>query len=228
MANKRLVKKPVVFFDFDNTITMFDVLDDMLVKFSINDNWKKLEDEWKEGKIGSRECLKGQVEGVGITRKALDKYLSGIKIDPYFPKLVKLLNARGIKTFILSDNFEYILNKVLKDNEIKGLDVYANRLSITGGRLKPTFPITNEACGDCAHCKQTSLLKNTNIDSTSFYIGDGRSDICASQSADVVFAKGYLKNYCKKKKISHIPFNELKSVYKYFENVPDGKYRSLR
>lgn len=217
MAKKKTFKKPVVFFDFDNTITTFDILDDMLIKFSRNTDWLALEKKWKQGKIGSKECLKGQVEGISITKSALDEYLAGVEIDPYFKKLIGLLKSRKIKTFILSDNFGYMLKKILKNNKMSNLNIYANRLNISGDRLTPVFPLTNETCGDCAHCKKTSLLKNTAVDSQSVYIGDGRSDVCASRSADLVFAKGYLKSYCRKQRLSHIPFNGLKSVYEYFQ-----------
>ena len=78
----------IVFFDFDNTITTIDVIDDMLERFSGDDGWKDLEEKWKREEIGSRECLKGQVEGIGIDKEKLDNYLSTIKIDPYFKKLL--------------------------------------------------------------------------------------------------------------------------------------------
>ncbi len=234
MTKAAQLKKPVIFLDFDNTITMFDVLDDMLTRFSRNDNWLKLEEKWKNGEIGSRECLQGQVEGMAITKKALDGYLAGIKIDPSFKKLMALLKSKKIAAFILSDNFEYILKRILKNHGIGDLSIYANKLNISGERLRPSFPLTNESCGalrlrsgrrpellskdgDCAHCKRTSLLKNVDGGSTSIYVGDGKSDVCASQSADIVFAKGYLRDYCKTRRLSHIPFKDLKDVYEYFK-----------
>jgi len=211
-----LLKKPVIFFDFDNTITTFDILDDMLARFSRDDKWMALEDRWNNGEIGSRECLKGQVEGIAITKKALDKYLSGIELDPFFAKLVKFLGSKGIRIFILSDNFEYTLKKILENNGIEKMSIYANSLKIEGDRLWPGFPLTNASCGDCAHCKKTSMLSNAAVDSTSVYIGDGRSDICAAEAADMVFAKGYLKDYLKKKRLPHLPFEDLEDVYDYF------------
>ena len=211
------LKEPVIFIDFDNTITTIDVLDDMLMKFSRNDNWMKLEERWQNGEIGSRECLKGQVEGIGLTIEALDDYLATIEIDPSFKDLIKLLKSRNVKMFILSDNFEYILDRVLKNNGISDLKIYANRLEIIGDRLIPTFPLTNEDCGGCAHCKKTTLLGNVGVNSTAIYIGDGRSDVCATQSADMIFAKDYLKDYCKAKKLTHVPFKGLKDVCEYFQ-----------
>jgi 2,3-diketo-5-methylthio-1-phosphopentane phosphatase len=217
------ITEPVVFFDFDNTITTFDVLDDMLTKFSRDDNWIKLEEDWKGEKIGSGECLKGQVEGMGMTKEALDEYLSGVKIDPYFGKIVELLKAKNIKTFILSDNFDYILKRILDDNGLRDLRIYSNSLKIDGDHLITGFLFSDKTCGDCAHCKRTSLLKNIDNNSTSIYVGDGRSDVCVSEVADIVFAKGYLKGYCENNGISHIPFEGLKEVYGHFQNLPAGR-----
>lgn len=211
-------KKYIVFFDFDNTISKVDVIDDMLERFSKDDKWVKLEEKWKSGKIGSKECLKGQVNGIRITKKDLDAYLDGIEIDPYFKKLLKLLRSNKIKTYILSDNFGYILKTILKSNGIDGIPVRSNRLKISGDRLSPSFPFSDNDCGDfCGHCKRSSLRKLSKKNKTIVYIGDGRSDICPAKASDVVFAKATLLEYFKSKKLGHIPLNNLNDVYKYFE-----------
>jgi 2-hydroxy-3-keto-5-methylthiopentenyl-1-phosphate phosphatase len=210
--------KYVVFFDFDNTITSFDVIDDMLERFSKDDRWIALENKWKKGRIGSRECLKGQVEGIRISRKELDSYLHRVKLDPYFKKLAGFLRSKKIKTVILSDNFDYILKTVLTSNGVNRLPVYSNRLRLVKDRLIPSFPLTQKACdGTCGHCKNRSMRKIAGKGNTLIYIGDGRSDICPARAADIVFAKDALKDYFKSKKLDYIPIRNLGTVYKYFK-----------
>ncbi|MDP2912702.1 MAG: MtnX-like HAD-IB family phosphatase [Candidatus Omnitrophota bacterium] len=216
MSDKNAARRRVVFFDFDNTITTRDVLDDLIGRFSGDDKWMEFEKKWKKGEIGSMECLKGQMKGVRITKSALDRYLSTIKIDPYFKKLVKFFHSHGIKSVILSDNFDYILNTILSNNGIGAPEIFSNRISLRGGRLIPAFPYSNKDCGDCAHCKKTSLEANAAEGVRSVYIGDGLSDVCASGGADTVFAKDYLKSYFKEKGLPHIPIKNLKDVYEYF------------
>ncbi|MBL7070141.1 MAG: hypothetical protein ISS27_01560 [Candidatus Omnitrophica bacterium] len=63
------------FFDFDNTITGFDVLDDLVKRYSINKKWQFFERAWKNGSIGSRKCLQEQLRVVRITRAGLKMYL---------------------------------------------------------------------------------------------------------------------------------------------------------
>lgn len=213
MASSNLV----VFFDFDNTITTIDVIDDMLGRFSEDERWKELEGKWQREEIGSRECLKGQVEGIKIARKRFDDYLATVKIDPYFKKLLKFLKSHDIPALIVSDNFEYIIKSILKRNGISGIDIYSNRINFSGGRLNPDFPFTNEACGDCANCKKERVLSTRKGGALAVYIGDGRSDLCAARESDIVFAKDYLKDTMKKERRPHVPIDGLKDVYDYFQ-----------
>ena len=62
MAKKTNNNNHVVFLDFDNTITSYDVFDNMLERFAKSQGWVALEKNWKEGRIGSRECLAGQMD----------------------------------------------------------------------------------------------------------------------------------------------------------------------
>ncbi|MCX5678647.1 MAG: MtnX-like HAD-IB family phosphatase [Candidatus Omnitrophica bacterium] len=215
--NDKKIKNCVVFFDFDNTITEIDVLDDMLERFSRDDKWMQLEEEWRLGKIGSRECLDGQMRGIRLARERLDKYLTTIKIDPFFKKILKLCGSKKIKTVILSDNFEYILKGILKNNDIEGLDVYCNSLKMLEDVMIPSFPHSDKKCGGCAHCKSKNMLANVKAGFTSIYIGDGLSDLCPSRKAKLVFAKSSLKEHLKAEKVPHVPFDDMKDVYEYLK-----------
>lgn len=209
--------KLTVFLDFDNTISKFDVFDGLLLNFAKDDRWRELEEKWKRGKIGSKECLAGQLKSIRATGDKLDRYLSKVRLDRYFKRLLKLLHSRGAKTVILSDNFDYILRRILKSNGIKGLKIYSNKLKFRQGRLIPRFDFTDKYCGKCAHCKKNSLFANAGKGSKTVYVGDGLSDTCPSGYADLVFAKEDLLKYCKRNKIPCIPYKELKDVYEYFK-----------
>ncbi len=206
----------IVFFDFDNTITTKDVIDDMLARFSVDQHWEKLEKEWKNGRIGSRKCLSGQMRGIRIKKNRLDSYLASVKIDPYFKRLLRLFKDSGIKVIILSDDFNYILKKVFAHHGIRNIKILANKLCFRGEKLFPRFPFSNKACYRCAHCKKKNLLENSPKSSIIVYIGDGQSDACAAACADLVFAKKGLLKHLKEKRKKAILFKGLREVYAYF------------
>ena len=210
-------KNFIVFFDFDNTITSIDVIDDMLGRFSGDDKWKDLEKRWQRGRIGSLECLKGQVEGIRVDKETLDNYLSKVKIDPYFKKLLQFFGSRDIPVLIVSDNFDYMLKGILRQNNIPNMEIYCNKVDISGDRLKPSFPFSKSKCGDCANCKKNHILSKRKDGMTAVYIGDGKSDVCASKASDMVFAKGYLKELFEEEGLPHVAIDDLKDVYEYFQ-----------
>jgi len=215
-----------VFFDFDNTITRIDTLDDIIERFSINDKWKALEKKWVEGKIGSRECLKGQLQSVRISKRDLLKYLRKIKVSNYFKKLIPLLKKHRAGPVILSDNFHFIIEAILRNNGVKRVQVCANQLKLREDRLIPSFPHTNSDCWKCAHCKTKNLSKGKINSKITIYVGDGFSDICPAKSADIVFAKGSLLKHFRKNHLACRQFKDLKEVYNYFEWAYDSKSKN--
>lgn len=209
----------MVFFDFDNTITPFDILDNIIERFSVNKNWVVFEQDWKKGKIGSRVCLEGQLRSVRVSRKDLFAYLARIKIDPHFSELFAMLKREGLRPIILSDNFSLIVNFILKNNGICGVPVYANGLKFSKNRLIPNFPYFNHYCLTCAHCKKKNLLKKDIKNKIIMYVGDGLSDICPAEYADIVFAKGRLLEYFRKKRRLCVAFKNLEDIYEYFRGL---------
>jgi len=210
-------KKCIIFFDFDNTIATCDVFDNMLLLFSRDDRWVELEKRWRSGKIGSKTCLEGQLRGMDLDKKSLDAYLPKIKLDPYFKRLYRFLQAKKVKTVVLSDNFDYILNRVLKMNGIKKLKVYANKLSFPRDKVITDYPFKNKDCQICAHCKTKNILAKSPKGSIIIYVGDGASDACPAKYANLVFAKDNLLRHLKDSKLDYISFHNLKDVVTYLK-----------
>jgi 2-hydroxy-3-keto-5-methylthiopentenyl-1-phosphate phosphatase len=212
-------KKCIVFFDFDNTIATCDVFDNMLLLFSKDDRWVELEKKWKSGKIGSKTCLEGQLRGMDLSKKSLDAYLPKIKLDPYFKPLYKFLLAKKVKTLVLSDNYDYILNRVFKINRINKLKVYANKLNFIKDKVVTDYPYKAKDCQICAHCKTKNLQAQAPKDSAIIYVGDGESDTCPAKHAQVIFAKDHLLRHLKENKpdLDYMAFHNLKDVFIYLK-----------
>ena len=206
---------------------MGDVLNEMIERYSIRDDWMVFEKAWVLGEITTKECLTGQLNGVRISRQELIKYLRTVQIDPYFSKLVDFVKIKGIESCIVSDNFEPFIQIILENKGIKNFPIFANHLKFYRDRLFPSFPHQNPDCSFCAHCKKVHFMNDTHSkDNPIIYIGDGRSDICAAKEADIVFAKDTLLEYFKKHDLACIEFFDLAVVYEYL-NERTHKLASL-
>ena len=117
-----------VFFDFDNTITPFDVFDNIVETFAVDKEWIKYESAWKRGEIGSMDCLSGQLKSVKVDKRNLEKHLAKIKVDPHFKKILALLKSSGISPVIVSDSFQHFLEFILKNNGIGPVKIYSNQI----------------------------------------------------------------------------------------------------
>jgi 2,3-diketo-5-methylthio-1-phosphopentane phosphatase len=207
-----------IYFDFDNTITEFDVLDDIIRRFSLNDDWKQAEAAWEAGEIGSRECLERQLAQVRVTAAALEDYLDSIKVDPAFGPIIDLARAHQIEPVIVSDSFGGIIDRVLANNGVNGLKVWANDLRLEGDRPILAFPSFHSICSACANCKTSHLLKrNRPIGLKKIYVGDGRSDICPAGFCEILFAKDSLLEHYRAIRKDCVPFDHLGTVYLHLQ-----------
>jgi 2,3-diketo-5-methylthio-1-phosphopentane phosphatase len=210
-----------VYFDFDNTITEFDVLDDIIQRFSVNDDWKRIELAWEAGQIGSRECLERQLAQVRISKAALRDYLATIKVDPAFRSIIDWLRDREVeRVMILSDSFSAIIAGILENNGIAGLTICANEMQLDGDRPVLSFPYYNSICSRCANCKTSHLFRRGRPEGTQkVYVGDGLSDACPASFCEILFAKDKLLKHYSGIRKDCIPFQDLSTVYSHLRTL---------
>src|SRR5215468_3719781 len=99
---KNPVSQWTILCDFDGTIAVDDTSDTLLECFG-RPGWEKLENDWRAGRIGSRDCMGGQVALLDMSRAELDSHLAERVIDPAFAAFVKAVHASGTHLEVLSD-----------------------------------------------------------------------------------------------------------------------------
>ena len=208
----------MIFMDFDNTITCVDVLDAVIERFSINQDWMAYEEAWKAGRIGSRECLEAQLRSVRVTRRELEGYVREIPLDPFFLRFLQTLREKKILFMIVSDSFSFIIKTILRHHGVRRTPVFANELRFEKDRITPSFPYASKDCSRCAHCKKIHLLAHA--DKTRIYIGDGLSDVCPALEADKIFAKDSLLAHLKAEGKSCTDFHDLGEVCEFIDELP--------
>lgn len=207
------MKNKVVICDFDGTITKQDTINLFLQKYT-GDAWLKAEQEWLEGKIGSRECMQAQFELIGrLSRGDIDCFLNSVDIDEYFPEFYKKASEQGLEIVIVSDGFNLFIEKILENHTIEGIKIFTNTMRYQNSRFFMEFPNANPFCkrasGTCK-CSVIDYLKT--VYENVIYVGDGISDTCVCSKADVLFAKNKLLKYCEEHKIPYTGYNSFYEV----------------
>jgi 2-hydroxy-3-keto-5-methylthiopentenyl-1-phosphate phosphatase len=190
--------------DFDGTISVEDVTDALLDRFA-SPEWEVLERDWRAGRIGSAECMAGQVALLDASREEIDEHLATLRIDPAFPQFVEAALSTGATLHVVSDGLDYAIHAILKRYRLEQLPVLANRLVQAGPRRwKLETPFFDPCCRvGSGHCKCASAVREHNRHHRVLLIGDGASDFCAAGEADYVFAKHRLIEHCRHAGIPH-------------------------
>jgi len=207
--------------DFDGTIALDDTTDTLLERFG-QPGWERLESDWRAGRIGSRDCMAGQVALLDMSHDELDAHLAERAIDPSFAEFVRIAQAGGTHVEVSSDGLDYAIRSVLGRHGLGWLPITSNRLEPAGERRwRLEFPNASPACrvasGTCKCMRARATRKRVLL------IGDGASDFCVAEAADFVFAKGRLIAYCIEKGIAHAPVLGFADVIAQLPALIEGK-----
>ena len=209
------MESTALFLDFDNTVTIGDVLDAVIERFSVTERWRSWEAAWKRGDLSTSECLSLQIGDLRVDADELIRFVSDTPIDACLPDIVDLCRAKGIPLFVVSDNFSVIVRAILKRSSLGGVTFFANELLFDGNKPTARFPHANPRCRRCAHCKAVHFTRFASH--RKIYVGDGLSDLCPAEAADLVFAKDALANHLATAGIPFMPFANLGDVLRYLE-----------
>jgi len=215
---------PALFFDFDNTVTLGDVLDRVIERYSASESWRDWEAEWQAGRISTPECLRRQLGDLRVSPEELHRFMSNVDVDPAFPRIVVWAAAHGADLCILSDNFSPLIHAILDHQGLTTVPVFANEFVFMAGRLEARFPFRDPACPRCAHCKAQHLRVAERR--PRIFVGDGLSDVCPSLVADVVFAKDSLAADLDRRDVPFRHYETLDDVLRYLEEHHGGRCRS--
>jgi 2-hydroxy-3-keto-5-methylthiopentenyl-1-phosphate phosphatase len=222
-------QKPILFLDFDGTISSRDAVDAILETYA-DPKWLIFEADWRAGRIGSRDCLHAQMSLVRASRKQIDALLDDIGIDEDLVALLEMCAMQNIPAHIISDGFDYCIRRILSGAGkrvaalLRGGRVCAGHLESRGRLWRTEFPFFQQTCGHgCATCKPAVMRLLNETSAPAVFVGDGLSDRYAVESADLVFAKDGLASYCSANSIAHTSFQNLGDVAAHLDRWLSGR-----
>jgi 2,3-diketo-5-methylthio-1-phosphopentane phosphatase len=223
-------RRPVVFLDFDGTISSVDVIDAILERHASRE-WLRIEEDWRAGRIGSRQCLAEQMALVCATPAAMHELLDDVGMDAGFVPLLDACASPRIPVHIVSDGFDYCIRRILSrlpehlGHLTRGITVACSHLEpAADGRWRTAFPFYPDECVHrCATCKPAVMGAFAPSTALSVYVGDGLSDQYAAAEADVVFAKKSLARHCAAQGVAYRPYDDLADVAEYVRTLMNDR-----
>ncbi len=212
-------KKALVLSDFDGTISRVDVGDGILGRFAQKCR-EAIDREVVKGNMGSREAYEKIAPMVRVDAGRLRAYvLKCSAIDPFFVRFYRLAGKKGVDVKIVSDGLDFYIRAILEKHRLGEIEFYSNTVVFgENDALTFDFPRANALCGRCGTCKSRILHEHRLMYERIIYVGDGHSDICPSQYADLVFAKGELLKKCRRESaVPYRAFHDFREVSEYLK-----------
>ena len=212
--------------DFDGTISVEDLIDSLLDRFG-RPGWEVLEQDWRAGRIGSRECMAGQVALLQMTRAELDAHLAGLWIDHAFPGFVAKVRELDMPIRVVSDGLDVAIRRILTRYGLDDLPLSANHLAPAEPpqQWQLTSPFQADSCRS-GTCKCACVARARTSGARTLLIGDGASDFCAADRVDFVFAKHRLVEYCRASGIPYVPITGFEDALDLLPRLLDGSLAS--
>lgn len=220
---KKNINDYIIFSDFDGTISIQDVNDELFKSFG-GKPAKIIENKFKNNIISEREALKMHYNNLNISKNNFEFFIkNSIKLDPYFNEFYKYIKKNNVNFAIISGGFLEYIKILLKQEKIEYKEkIYANNIDFKYGNLRPLFLHDIKECevihGPCGNCKYKLLQDIT--DKKIIYIGDGLTDRCVTKISNYLFVKknSLLEYYCRKNNIEYISFNSFKEIKMVLDN----------
>lgn len=202
-----------VWVDFDGTVAREDVTDAVLRRFAAPE-WEAIEAAWRAGEIDAAACMRRQIALVEASAEELDAFLDGLEIDRGFAKFASWCRDSGVPLAVASDGVEYFAQRILARHGFAELPVFANRLVLDAGRYALRHPWREDDCRAGAGVCKCAVAGGRGWTSRYplVYVGDGRSDRCVAERADLLFAKGELARYCAARGLAYRPWTSFEDV----------------
>ncbi|MDQ0416834.1 2-hydroxy-3-keto-5-methylthiopentenyl-1-phosphate phosphatase [Croceifilum oryzae] len=207
-------KKPVIFCDFDGTVTVSDNIIAIMKQFAPKE-WIVIKDDILAQRISIRHGVAQLFRLLPSSQKEeiIEYILQKMRIRKGFKEFVSWTEEKGIPFWIVSGGIDFFVYPTL-EGVVKPEKIYCNHSDFTGERIEIIWPYTcDHLCqNDCGCCKVTILRQ---FDSTQIHrivIGDSITDLQAAKMADQVFARDFLIEKCEEQKIPYFPFETFHDI----------------
>ncbi len=209
------VKKPVIFCDFDGTVTDRDNIMNIMKEFAPPE-WEPIKDAILDQRITIREGVAEMFSLLPSSKKdeIISYVLDAAEIREGFADFVAFADRTDIPLYITSGGIDFFVRPLLEPyRPLAG--IYCNEADFSEDRIQIRFPHgCDEQCESqgCGMCKPTVIRQLSDEDTFSIVIGDSITDLQAAKGADLVIARDFLVEKCEELGIPYEPFETFHDV----------------
>ncbi len=208
--------RKVVFCDFDGTITEHDTLDAIQDVYGPSD-WRERYGKMRREGLTAREVIRKTLESCEASPEQIEKLIGGIGIRAGFEAFVKAIRATGYEFIIQSEGIDLSIRMILHARGMDDIPYFTNAYVINAeGRPSTKNLHSHPDCPVCGNCKSSHLIEAKREGAAIVYIGDGYTDRCPAQLADIVFARPALAEWCARHGVEAVPFEDFRDILEAF------------
>jgi 2-hydroxy-3-keto-5-methylthiopentenyl-1-phosphate phosphatase len=216
-----------VVLDFDGTLVDPNVAIVLVTEFA--ENGREVAHEVDQllhaGKIGLREAWQRQAALLpGDRIPEMAQYVrSHVPLRSGAKTFLATAERHGVPVTIVSGGLEFYIREVL-DREGLDIPIRSDRLErLPDGHVRVVHPFGHPTCQLCGICKAAVVTDRT-VTQRSVFVADGSTDKYGAETADIVFARHRLLDYCRKTGIPVFPFENFEPVTEQFRRwLEDGQ-----
>lgn len=185
----------VVLSDFDGTITPVQTMEFLYTRFAACG--LEYAHRWDRGEISTMEEMTSTFATVKASKEEMERALSSIPLEEGFAEFLQLCKALGQPFAIVSDGLEWYIQFILRRHGLEGIPIYANQIHFEPDGFRLAFPWAHPDQPMRGVSKPRIIRRYHENGCRVAFIGDGRSDTDALGTADLIFARGWLAEYCR-------------------------------
>lgn len=196
--------------DFDGTLVDKDTVDWFCAHYA-RDVFEAADAAFARGEITLDETLARQVAPITATEDEVVTFLiDTVNVRPGVPELLDFCAAHDIEAVIVSSGFDNLMHPYLQAHGYD-LPIYAHSVTFgpEGMRVKLRGRAECDLCGvACKRAEVRTIAAGRSIT----YVGDGPSDLCAAEDADIRFARASLAEHLEQGGYAYLPFENFHDV----------------
>jgi 2,3-diketo-5-methylthio-1-phosphopentane phosphatase len=163
---------------------------------------------WEEGKITTQEEIELTFASVTASREEMELAVAKMPLDPNFTPFFELCRRKGLEFAVVSEGLRWYIDFMLEREGIREVEIYANEIIFTDHGIRFEYPHFHGDCPERGVCKSNIVNQYKQAGKRVIFIGDGKSDYEAAETADLVFATRKLATYCAEQGLPAVNFTD--------------------